>query len=177
MENEYCAKHRCMPVNILESLPTRKFILSATASGSCQSSIDPYDLFSDEEESITPNNVAETTPEWRDCALCLFISASIYLNLPPEALKNRGQIDPNLNDYHSEPMVISSTFKIPDIINWRHQQEKTHSQFTDLLNVAHNIFSIIPPAVRGEDRFSLARDVISWRQSKTKGETIRKKLL
>jgi len=62
VENEYCAKHRYVPVNKLQSLPSSNHIPSATASRSCQSSFDPYDLCSDDEEYLTPNNVAKTTP-------------------------------------------------------------------------------------------------------------------
>ena len=43
MENEYCAKRRCLPVNKLDSLPSSNPIPSATASGCCQSSFDTYD--------------------------------------------------------------------------------------------------------------------------------------
>jgi hypothetical protein len=39
LPNEDCAKHRLVSVNILESLPSRQLIPYATASGSCQSSI------------------------------------------------------------------------------------------------------------------------------------------
>jgi len=63
VENENCAKHRCVLVNYKhESLPSSNLIPFATASGSCQSSFDPYYLSSDDEEYLTPNNVAETTP-------------------------------------------------------------------------------------------------------------------
>jgi len=34
VENEYCAKYRCVPVNIPESIPSSNLVLSATASGS-----------------------------------------------------------------------------------------------------------------------------------------------
>jgi hypothetical protein len=61
VENEYCSKRRRMLVNKLESLLISNSIPSAMAFGSCQSSFDPYDLSSDE-EYLTPNNVAETTP-------------------------------------------------------------------------------------------------------------------
>jgi hypothetical protein len=44
--------------------------------------------------------------------------------------------------------------------------------YADLSNVARNIFSIIPHAVRVEASFSLPQDVIGWRQSKTTGETL-----
>jgi len=49
VENEYCPKHRHVPVNKLERLPSSNLIPSTTASGSCQSSIDPYDLSSDDD--------------------------------------------------------------------------------------------------------------------------------
>jgi len=51
VEIEYCAKHRRVPVNKHESLPSCHPIPSATISGFCQSSFDPYDLSSDDEES------------------------------------------------------------------------------------------------------------------------------
>jgi len=147
---------------------------SATASGSCQSSFDPYDLSSDDEEYITPNNVPETTPGRSDHAARLLTTARLYLNSPPEAPKNWGQINPNLDNYHPNQMEISSTFWIPDITDWWRQQEETHSKYADLSNVARDIFSIIPHGVGVKASFSLGRDVIGWRQSKTTGQTLRK---
>jgi len=124
MENEYCAKHRCVPINKYQSLPSSDDISSATASRSCQSSFDSYNLSSNDEEYLMPNNQAETTPGQSDCAARLLTAARLYLNLPPEAAKNRGQINLNLNDYHSDPMEFSSTFCILDITNrWRQQDE------------------------------------------------------
>jgi len=117
VENEYCAKHRRVLVNQLESLPSSNLFPSATASGSCQSSFDPYDLSSNDKEYSTSNNVGETTPGRSDHAAHLLIAARLYLNSPPEAPKNWGQINSNLNDYHSDPMDISSTFWILDITN------------------------------------------------------------
>jgi len=117
VENACCAKHRRVPVNKLESLPCSNLITSAMASGSCQSSFDPYDLSSDDEEDLTPNHVAEMTPGRSNHAACWLTAASLYLNLPPEAPKNWGQIIPNLNDCHYNPMGISSTFWIPDETN------------------------------------------------------------
>jgi len=67
--NEYCAKHQCMPINILQSLPSSNPISSAIASCSYQSSFDPYDLSSDDEEYITSDNVAETTSGRSDRAV------------------------------------------------------------------------------------------------------------
>jgi hypothetical protein len=40
------------------------------------------------------------------------------LNLLPAAPKKWGQNNPTLNNYHSHPMEISSTLRIPDITNW-----------------------------------------------------------
>jgi hypothetical protein len=50
VENEYCAKHRHVPVNKLETVTSCNLVPSATASGSYQSSFDPDDLSSDDEE-------------------------------------------------------------------------------------------------------------------------------
>ena len=144
VENEYCAKHRHVPVNTLKSLPSSKLIPSGTASGLCQLSIDSYDLFSDDEEYLTPNNVAEMTPRQSDCAARLLTAARLYSHLLSESSNNWGQIHPNLNDSHSDQMEISSTFWIQDITNWWRQQEEVHSKDTDLSNVAHDIVFIIP---------------------------------
>jgi len=99
-----------VPVNKLETVPSSNLVPSATASGSYQSSFDPYGLSSDDEEYLMPNNMAETTPGRSDHAAHLLTAASLYLNSPPEAPKKWGQIIPNLNDYHSNRMEISSKF-------------------------------------------------------------------
>jgi len=62
VENEYSAKHWCVPVNKHETLPRSNLMPSVTALGSCQSSFDPYDLSSHDEEYWTPKDVAEMTP-------------------------------------------------------------------------------------------------------------------
>jgi len=177
VENEDCAKHGRVPVNELETIPSSNLVPSPMASGSNHSSVDPYDSSSDDEEYLTPTNMAETTPARSDRAARLSTAARLQSNSPPEAPKNWGQINPNLNDYHSDPMEISSTFWIPDITDWWRQQVETHSQYADLSNVVRDIFSIIPHGVGVEDSFSLGRDVIGWRQSKTTGETLREKVI
>jgi len=110
LENQYCAKHRRVPINKLQSLPSSNHIFSATASRCCQSSFDPYDLSSDDEEYLTPNNVAETTPERSYRPARLLTATTLSFNSPPEPQKNWRQINPNLNDYNSDPMEFSSTF-------------------------------------------------------------------
>jgi len=125
-ENKFCAKHRHVPVSKLETVPSNNLLPAAMASGSYQSSLDPYDFASDDEEYLMPNILAETTPGGSDPAARVLTAARLYLNSPPEAPKNWVQINPNLNDYHSEPMEISSTFWIPDITNCWCQQDETH---------------------------------------------------
>jgi len=117
-----------VPVDKLETVPINNLLPCAMASGSYQSSVDPYDLSSDDEEYLTHNKVAETTPGRSDRAARLWTAARLYLNSPPEATKTWGQIDPNLNDYHPDPMEISSTFWILDITEWWRQQQQTHSK-------------------------------------------------
>jgi len=146
------------------------------ASRSDQSSCDTYDLSSDDEEYWMPNNVAETTPERSDCAARWLTAARLFLNSPSELPQNWGQINPNLNDYHSDPMQISSKFWLLDITDWWRQQEETHSKYADLSNMGCDIFSIIPHDVGVEASFSLGRDVSGWRQSKTTGETLHEKV-
>jgi len=173
VEDEYGAKHQRVPVTKHESLRRSYLIPSETVLGSSQSSFDPYDLSSNDEEYSTPNNVAETTPGRSNRAAHLLTAARLILNLPPEAPKKWGQINPNLNDYHSNPMEISCTFWLPDITDWWRQQEETHSKYADLSNVACNIISIIPHGAGVEANFSLGQDIIGWRQSTTTHQTLR----
>jgi len=147
VENEYCPKCRLVLVIKPESIASNHGFPSATASGSSQSSFDPYDLSSDDEEYWTPNNEAETTPERRDCTALLRPAAMLYWNSLPESPQDWGQVNPNVNDYHSDPMEISSTFWLPGITTWWQQQEDIHPKHADLSNVARGIFSIIPHSV------------------------------
>ena len=172
LENEYCLKHQCVPVNKLQSLLTSNSISSAPASGSSQSSFDPYDLSTNDEKYFTTDNMPETKPTRIDRAARLLTTASYYFNLPPEAPNNWGQINPNLNDYHSNQMKFSITFSIPDLTNWWCKQEETHSQYADLSNVVRDINCIITHGVNVKASFSLGRDVIGGRQSKSPGEAL-----
>ena len=160
VENEFCAKLQGVPVNKQERFPNSNLIHSAMASWSCQWSFDPSDLSSDDEEYLTPNNVAETTPGRSNRTARILTAARLYLNLPSNATKNWGQLDSNLNDYHSDPMEICITFWLPDKTDLWRQQEETHSKSTDLPNVARNIFSIIPHGVGVEASFYFGRNVI-----------------
>ena len=66
-ENEYFAKHRHVPVNKPENITGNNLVPSSMASGSGQSSFDQYDLSSDDDKYLTPNNVAELTRRRSDC--------------------------------------------------------------------------------------------------------------
>jgi hypothetical protein len=156
VENEYCAEHRRVPVNKFETVQSSNLVPSATASGSDLSSCDSYNSSSDDEEYVTPNNVAETAPGHSNCAVRLLTAARVYLDSPLAAPKNWGQINPNLNDHQSDPMEISSTFLIMVITDWWRQQEVTNSMYADLSNVVRDIFSIIPHGVGVEGSFSIA---------------------
>jgi hypothetical protein len=59
---EYCAKLQHVFVKTLETLLSSNLVTSATASGSYQSSCDPYGLSRGDEEYLTPNEVAKATP-------------------------------------------------------------------------------------------------------------------
>jgi len=128
--------------------------------GPCQSSFDPEDVSSDDEEYLTPNNMDKTTPGRSDRAACSLTAARLYFELPPEATRNCGQIDPNLNDYHSDPMEISSTLQLPDITDWWCQQQEMHSKYANVPKPGCDIFWIIPHGVGVEASFSLGRDFI-----------------
>jgi hypothetical protein len=52
-----------------------------------------------------------------------------------------------------------------------------NTKYADLANVACDIFFIMPYGVGVEARFSLVRDVIGWRQSKTTGQTLCEKVV
>jgi len=131
----------------------------------------------DDEEYLMPHNVVKMTPGLSDHAARSLTAARLYLISPPELPPNWGQINQNLNNYHSDQMEISRTFWILDITEWWRQQEETHSKYANLSNVACEIFSIVPHGVGVEASFSLGRDVIGWRQLKTTGENLCEKVV
>jgi len=177
VKNQYSTKHQHVPANKPKSVPSNNLVPSAMTSASGQSSFDAYALSSDDEQYFMNNNVAETTPGRSDDAAHLLTAARLYLNSAPETPYNWVQINPKHNDYHSDIMEISSTFGMPNLIDWWLQPEETSSKSTDLSNVAHDIFSIMPHAVGVQACFSLGQDAIGWRQSNSTGDTFRQKSL
>jgi hypothetical protein len=91
------------------------------ASRSGQSSYDPYDFYRDDEEFLMPDNEAKMTPGRSNFAARLLTAARLYWKSPHEVPQHWGQINPNLNDYHSDAMEFSSTFWLPDITDWWRQ--------------------------------------------------------
>jgi hypothetical protein len=90
-------------------------------------------------------------------------TARLNLNSHSELPLNWGQVNLNLNDYHFDPMEITSTFWIPDITDWWQQQEEMHPKYADLPNMSSDISSIIPHGVGVETSFSRSQDVIGRR--------------
>jgi hypothetical protein len=100
------------------------------------------------------------SPGHRYHAPRLSAAAKRRLNSPPESPKNWGQVNPHQNDYDSDSIEICSTFWLPDITDWWHQQEETRAMDADLSKVALDIFSIIAYSVGVDARSSLGQDVI-----------------
>lgn len=147
METEFWAEHQCVPVNKPITILSSNIITSTTTSGSSPSSFVPYDFPGDEEEYLTPNNFAETTPRQCNCAAGILTAGTLYLNSLPEVQKSWGHSISNLNDYNSNWMAISSILEIPDITNRWCQPEQTRLEYTDTTNMAHDIFTIVPHRV------------------------------
>ena len=177
VENEYCAKRGHLLVIEPESVLRKHFFPSSMAQGSSQSFVDPYDLSSVEEDYLILEDVGETTPGQSNRAAHLLTAAKLYLNSLPESPTLWGQVNLNLDDYHSDPVEICRTYWIPDIIDWWRQYDETHPKYTDFSNVAREIISISPHGVRVEAGSSSGRDVMSWRQSNITGETIHKNVM
>ena len=177
VENEYCTKHRPVPVNKPETVARSNYFPLVMASGSGQSSFDGYDLSREDEEFLTLTNVAKITPRWNYHAARFLTAGRLHLNSPPEAPMNWGQRNTHLNNYHSDPMEISRMFWRPDITSWWRQRVETHRMYADLFNVVRDIFSIIPHGIGVESGFALGWDIISRRQRETTGKTVCEKVV
>jgi hypothetical protein len=68
-------------------------------------------------------------------------------------------------------MESRSTFWLPDITDWWLIYNELHPKYTDLSNLACNIFSIIPHGIRDKVSYSLGLDFIRWKQSEATGGT------
>jgi len=100
VENKFCAKQRRLPVFKPECVLSNNLSSSAIAFRPGQSSHDPYDLSSDDEEYSMNNNVATMTPGQSDCTAHVLKVTWPYFNPLPESPKDWGQIHLNLNDHN-----------------------------------------------------------------------------
>jgi len=79
VENEYCAKHRCLPIMIPNRVLSNNRFPSTTTSTSYQSSFDPIVWSRHDEHYLTPIIVAQTTPQQSNHAACRLSEATLYL--------------------------------------------------------------------------------------------------
>jgi len=96
----------------------------------------------------------------------------LYLNSPPEAQNHWEQLNPNIDEYHVDPMAISTTFWLPNLTNWWLQQDETQSKKADHFNVPWDVCAIIPHGVGVQASCSLGRHVIAYCGLNPTGETL-----
>jgi len=105
VENEYCAKHRCLPVTKPDNIQNNNLVSSPMASRSGQSSYDPYDLSSDDDEYLMSTDVAKMTLGRSDRAARLLTTTTLDFNSPPELPLNWVQINPDSSSLLLRPNV------------------------------------------------------------------------
>jgi hypothetical protein len=169
VESQYCESPGNTPQTALA-------VSESVASGS---SVSPFDVSDDSDCEYYSQSAGgtQTTPGRSDRAARLMTAARLYLNSPPESPALFGQQRPAQSDYLADPQSLSATFWRPDVTARWKQQEETYSKYADLANVARDIFSIMPHGVGVESSFSLGRDVIGWRQTRTTGDSLREKVV
>jgi len=174
VENQKCAIHGSLPLIKPKSIPSNNLFSSTMSLTFGQSSYDPYVVSSNDEEYSVINNITEMMPRRSNRIEYLWPTARLSLNSLSEFPQIWGQLNQNLNDYHPDRMENSRTLWKQDISDCWHQQQKMHSKYTDLSNVALNWLSIIPYCIRMGATACHGRVVISWGQSITAGKTLRK---
>jgi len=123
LENQSCAKHWVLSVNKPERVTTKNPFSSTMASWSSQSFLNKYHLSGDDDEYLTSKNVVGVTLRRRNRKARWLAAPRLYLNSSPESPKYCGHVNPNHNDYHSNPIDIESTFWLPNITDWWQQHE------------------------------------------------------
>jgi hypothetical protein len=103
-------------------------------------------------------------------------AARLYRNPLPESPQNRGQGNPNVNDYHSKFMEIRSAFRLKNITDWWHPQDEVHLKYTNLSTVACQIFSIMAHGVGVEASYALVQD-IRYTQFKITGKALQENVV
>jgi len=118
VKTEYCTKHRPLSVTTLENNQHSEVFRCLNAFVLGRASLNPYRWPYDQDEYLTSKCVAETRSRRRNCAEYPLTAARLNLNSPPDSPYTAGQVNPNFNDYHSDPMEMSSTFWLRDITDW-----------------------------------------------------------
>jgi len=141
VENEYCAKHRRLPVIKSDNTLNNNLSSFEMASRSGQSSYDPYDLSSDDDEYLMPTNVAETTPGGSDRVARLSSAVRLYFNLPPELPQNWGKL--------IRILMITTPTQWRLVVHFGYRisrtgggSKKTHTQRTPISPMWHATYSL-----------------------------------
>ena len=104
--------------------------------------------------------------------------ASKYINsvnADPAAL---GQHPPKTDDLKSDNLLeLTAAFWKTDVAAYWRMQEDSCTEYAPLARMARDIFSVIPHGVGVEASLSLGRDVVGWRQCRTSGDTLQKKVI
>ena len=133
---------------------------------------------SDEEDNIQMTESTYSTPRTASRKSLLMQQARQYL------ANARVNIESEQHDYpigdelmSDDPEEVTASFWYPDVAGWWMKQERRMGDYRDLARMARDIFSVMPHGVGVEASFSLGRDVISWRQSRTKAATLQQKVV
>jgi hypothetical protein len=85
VENEYCAKHRHLPVIKPQRVLSSNLFPSAMAARSSQFSFSPLNLSSNDKEQVMLTAVADTVPKGSDRAASIVTAARLCLNTAVES--------------------------------------------------------------------------------------------
>jgi len=139
-----------------------------------------YCVDSDSDDEI-PASLLTATPRRTNHRAQLVGIARQYLENSRIDAASIGQINPanddSLTDPDANPNDVTGSFWSPSVAAWWKQQVNTASEYAPMAEMARDIFSVIPHGVGVEASFSLGRDVIGWRQSKTSGSTLQQKVV
>lgn len=168
VDNKYFEKYTHLRFIEPESVPSINLFPSAMVSTSWQSWLHPYHWSCDGKEYSIREDVLQTMPRWSNRTTCLSTAIRLHLNSLSEIPPIWGQVNLNLNDYHSSHIKISSTLKLLHLTHWWHHHESMHSKNTNFPNVVCDIFSIIAHGVSVEARLTSQQDLISQMQPNTR---------
>ena len=104
--------------------------------------------------------------------------ASKYINsvnADPAALGPHPPKTDNLK--FDNPQELTATFWRPHVTAYWRVQEDSSTEYAPLARMAGDVFSVIPHGVGVEASFSLGQDVAGWRQCRTSGDTLQKKVV